>query len=174
MKYWVAYDEHKHYDEVVAFHEEKEVVQKYIDSITTSSYKLGRCKSSELKKIKDVEGLYLVKHLGTYVQSRFYDLCDYTSQSAVSEYKTVIHTLERLLVVNEPEKSDKKSIINTIAYLKEIISDLEDETLDYETLQREYSELELMHAKKMWGDNLDFSDADRLIKLGKQNTPYST
>lgn len=163
MKYWVAYNDTKKHDEIVAFHEDKDVVQDYIDSVLETTYKLGRCKSSELKKIKDVEGLYLVKHLDTYVQSKFYELMDSFTQSEVSDYKNAIRILERSLVINDPGKADRKSIINTIAYLKGVILEWEGTIPDYDSLEREHAEVELQKARAEWGDTIDFKDADRYI-----------
>lgn len=163
MKYWVAYDDTKRRDEIVAFHEDRDVVENYIESVIDITYRLGKCKSSELKKIKGVEGLYLVKHLDTYVQSRFYDLFDGYTEAEISDYKRTISVLERSLRIDDPEKSVRKSILNTIAYLKGVILEWEGTVPEYEAMQREYNEFEL-HQSRVWGDTMDFlEDTDRYL-----------
>lgn len=163
MKYWVAYDDRERRDKIVAFHEDRDVVKEYIDSVLDTTYKLGRCKSSELKKIKDVEGLYLVKHLDTYVQCKFYEFLNDIAESEIYELKNAAGTLERILRLNDPGNSTRKAIIKTIAYLKGLILDEEETVPDYESTQREYNEFEFQREKVAWGDTLDFEDTNRYL-----------
>lgn len=162
MKYWVAYDDRKRRDEIVAFHEERKVVQEYIDSVIDVTYKLGRCKSSELKKIKDVNGLYLVKHLDTYVQCMYYEFMDDIAEEQISDLKQSVNTLERILRLDDPGKN-KKSIVKTIAYLKELILEAEGTIPDHEAMRREYNEFMLQKERMIWGDTIDFEDTSKYI-----------
>lgn len=143
MKYWVAYDDRTLPEKIVAFHEEKKIVKDYIESVSNIVYHLGKCKSSELRKIKDVEDLYLIKHKDTYVQCKFYDYVDFMTEGEVGELRHTIDTLSKVLRIGEPNFSTRKAIVKSISFLKRLILEMEGTNPDYESIERmfkEYSE----------------------------------
>ena len=61
-------------ENIIAFHDSKKVVQKYIDtvfSIHKVELKLGKIKKTSEWKILDKDDLYLVRFNDTYVQSGY-------------------------------------------------------------------------------------------------------
>ena len=119
---YVAYDG----KDIIAFHEDKEVIEIYCDIIDTyHNIKLGiyKVKKKEAKKFKDFEDLYLVRYGETYIQQGYVDYMQFSSQQLNEDHVQARDILKRVLKTANLDKEESKSIKKTINILNDIIED---------------------------------------------------
>ena len=116
-------------DKVIAFHDEKRVVKRYVEnynSCNDSKLKYYKMKKSIAKKeLKYKEDLYLVKYRSTYIQSGYYDYCRVAETDNLSELYETKDVLFKLLEVDFSmlDKKDIKHISGAINVINRLIEE---------------------------------------------------
>lgn len=139
MKYYVAYDERKWgkitSNGIIAIHDTKKVIKKYIEGTRNRYYKIGRCDEKELEKIVNFEDLYLVRFSNTYVQVKFYHMIKDDHRQILQDFKECSDVLERILRCDDISIQDRKHVKKTILLLAEMIETEKSSIPDYEELK---------------------------------------
>ena len=114
---------------IVAFHDEKRVVKRYVENynkMNDSELSYMKVKKSYAKKyLKNKGDLYLVKYRSTYIQSGFYDSMKISETDTLEELENTKDVLYRILELDYKSLSEKevKHIRSTINILEERITD---------------------------------------------------
>lgn len=125
---------------VIACHDSEDVVIKYCERINkyyNKKLEVGKLKKKVAKKVKDLDGLYLVRYKKTYVQAEYLVYMQITDDGRTEEYFEAQETLSKILKVRSPELDEKeiKNIKKTIGILNQLIEEDSKFTFDYDTLR---------------------------------------
>ena len=110
--------------EYVAFHDEKRVVEKYIDycnKYNDLDLKLVRIKRKKAEKVYNFSNLYLIKYQDTYIQngySEYADICD-----VIGDHQSCKDTLLAILETYNLTKKERKAFEKVIVSIDDIISE---------------------------------------------------
>lgn len=123
---------------LIAYHDEKRVVEKYADSVRSIHHitlNVKKIKKRSKYKLKGREDLYLVKYGKTYIQEgyvMYIELSDSKFEEDECEAKDV---LLRILELNELSSKDTKAIARVIRLLDKMIYEKEHYTPSFNELK---------------------------------------
>lgn len=118
---YCAYDQDKN---IIAFHDKKHVVEKYIDSI----YKLhkiqlnkGKIKKSSKYKLAGKDELYLIRYGNTYVQSGYLVYLEISQSEFIEDDQYALDILYRLLETTRLTDKQSKKIMKAIEVMEKLV-----------------------------------------------------
>ena len=118
---YCAYDQDKN---IIAFHDKKHVVEKYIDSI----YKLhkiqlnkGKIKKSSKYKLAGKDDLYLIRYGDTYVQSGYLLFVQISQDQILEDEQYALDILYRLLETTRLNEKQSKKIMKAIGVMEKLV-----------------------------------------------------
>lgn len=129
-------------EKIIAFHEEKRVVESYCESIkkyhnkTLMIAKIKKHKRKKLKNISNYYDLYLVRYGDTYVQSGYIEYLEMHSPQIEYDHLQAKDTLLRIMELEELSEKEKKAYQVVLRSLEEIIEEDRSYTPDIKELNQ--------------------------------------
>lgn len=117
---YCAYDDDKN---IIAIHDKKSIVEKYIENVYMSNRKLltlGKIKKYSKFKIDKNDELYLVRYADTYIQVGYIDYIAYSSEQLIEDQNLAMDILYRLLEMERLDKKEIKTMKKAIAIMERI------------------------------------------------------
>lgn len=122
-----VYDDKKN---IIALHDECEVVESYLDSLQKShpnedlSYlSIGKIKKKKLKKVIDLDSLYLVRFADTYVQSKYLEYIELSSHQCLYDERQCKDVLLRILEFNSLSDKERKTLEKAVEIVDGILKE---------------------------------------------------
>ena len=116
---------------ILAYHEKKKVVNKYLESISkydeSEKYSLQKVNSSFINAIPDSYDYYLIPYKTSYIQAKYYGYVREDSIGIIHEYSYVKDVLKRIYEFEKLTKENRKHIEKVIMLLSDLIQDEKDE-----------------------------------------------
>jgi len=110
---------------IIALHDEKRVVERYIDSIEKchgEKLSISKIKKKYLnKKIDDLYDLYLVRYGDTYVQSGYMEYIELMDPQVEYDHQYAKDVILKILELESLDKEDRKTLESTVMILESII-----------------------------------------------------
>lgn len=113
-------------ENIIAFHDSKKVVQKYIDtvfSIHKVELKLGKIKKTSEWKILDKDDLYLVRFNDTYVQSGYLLYLELAEDSLIKDEETARDILSKIIEIGRVTDKETKKLEKAIKVIEDLLSE---------------------------------------------------
>ena len=113
-------------ENIIAFHDSKKVVQKYIDtvfSIHKVGLKLGKIKKTSEWKISDKDDLYLVRFNDTYVQSGYLLYLELAEDSLIRDEETARDILSKIIEIGRVTDKETKKLEKAIEVIEDLLSE---------------------------------------------------
>lgn len=113
-------------ENIIAFHDSKKVVQKYIDtvfSIHKVELKLGKIKKTSEWKISDKDDLYLVRFNDTYVQSGYLLYLELAEDSLIKDEETARDILSKIIEIGRVTDKETKKLEKAIKVIEDLLSE---------------------------------------------------
>ena len=122
---YCAYDSNHR---VVAFHDEYDVVEKYIKNVIAShdecpDLHIGKVKKKKLKKLEDFDDLYLVRYAHTYVQSGYMVFLEMLSSQHIEDQQQCKDMLLKILECNTLSNKERKHIEKSVKIIDRILEE---------------------------------------------------
>lgn len=142
--------------EYVAFHDEKRVVEKYIDycnKYNDLDLKLIKIKRKKAEKVYNFSNLYLIKYQDTYIQngySEYADICD-----VIGDYQSCKDTLLAILETYNLSKKERKAFEKVIVFIDDIISEDKKFTPSLDILKEAENDIYPYIYKVRYGDRYE-------------------
>lgn len=111
-------------DEIVAVHDFKDVIEKFIDDNNEKNYKLLKLYRKKSSSFDELDDLYLMRLNDRYIQSKYLDNSLNVLEDSLYDLKYARDVLLRLL---EYREKGSKSIEKTILILEDEIRETEKE-----------------------------------------------
>ena len=113
---------------IIAFHDDLEVVELYKDHVTRSNPDLpelhiGKIKKKKMKRIDDYDELYLVRYSDTYVQSGYLIYLELLSDQFIYDEQQCRDVLLRILECRDITDKERKSIERTVKVVDRILQE---------------------------------------------------
>lgn len=109
---------------IIAFHDKKHVVEKYIDSIY-SLHKIqlnkGKIKKSSKHKLIGKDDLYLIRYGDTYVQSGYLVYIEFVEPQFIEDDQYALDILYRLLEMSRLTEKQSKKIMKAIKVMEQLV-----------------------------------------------------
>jgi len=132
---YCAYDQDGN---IIAFHDKKHVVEKYIDSIY-SLHKItlnkGKIKKSSKYKLIDKDDLYLIRYGDVYVQSGYLLYLEITEPQFVRDDQYALDILYRLLETTRLTEKQSKKIMKAIRVMETLVREDREYVPSFEQLK---------------------------------------
>lgn len=126
---YCVYDNHKN---VIAFHDDIDVVEAYIDRVNhtqkqsqneCSELHVGKIKKKKLKKLTDLDDLYLVRYADTYVQSGYLVYLEMLSDQYIYDEQHCKEILLRILECHDIDEKERKSLERSVKVIDRILQE---------------------------------------------------
>lgn len=114
-------------EKIVAYHEDKEVVEDYIynairsNKLCNDDLRLVKIKDKLITKNRNLDDLYLVRYGSTYIQTGYLLYLQLVSNDAANENKYLIDLLLRTLEIYDLSDKDVKTITKAVKVINKII-----------------------------------------------------
>ena len=111
---------------IIAFHNKKYIVEKYIDSIYSHhkiSLEIGKIKKSSKYKLNKNDDLYLVRFGDTYVQTGYLMYIEMCQNQILEDDQQALDILYRLLEIRRLSKKQSKKIMKAIEVLEKVVDE---------------------------------------------------
>jgi hypothetical protein len=120
-------------DNVIAFHDEYDVVETYIHHVRVSNPEspdlhIGKIKKKKIKTIIDLDNLYLVRFGDTYVQSGYVEYLEIISSQSIYDNKCCKDVLLKILECNPLSDKERKHVEKTVAIIDRILTESKEYT----------------------------------------------
>ena len=133
---YVVLDKH---DQVIAFHEDEEVVERYVKKIY-ELHKIGlrikKIKKSSEYKLQTKDDLYLVRYHNVYVQSGYLVYLELRDEDFLEDELYVRDILCRMLEFNKLRKSQRKKLESAVKIVEEILEENRNQVPTLDSLQK--------------------------------------
>lgn len=132
---YCAYDKNKN---IIAFHDKRRVVEKYIDSIFKLHHIeliLGKIKKSSKYKLIDKDELYLIRYGNTYVQSGYLIYIELSQDQFIEDEQYATDVLYRLLETSRLTDKQSKKIEKAIKVMEDILKEDREFIPSFNTLE---------------------------------------
>lgn len=142
--------------EYVAFHDEKRVVEKYIDycnKYNDLDLKMIKIKRKKAEKVYNFSNLYLIKYQDTYIQNgytEYADVCD-----VIGDYQSCKDTLLAILETYNLSKKERKAFEKVIVSIDDIISEDKKFTPSLDILKEAENDIYPYIYKVRYGDRYE-------------------
>lgn len=142
--------------EYVAFHDEKRVVEKYIDYCNKCNdldLKLVKIKRKKAEKVYNFSNLYLIKYQDTYIQNgytEYADICD-----VIGDHQSCKDTLLAILETYNLSKKERKAFEKVILSIDDIISEDKKFTPSLDILKEAENDIYPYIYKVRYGDRYE-------------------
>ena len=118
---------------VIAFHDEYDVVETYLDNLKSSHDNLpdlhiGKIKKKKIKNVKDLDNLYLVRYADTYVQSEYLTCIELMSHQSIYDNKQCKDVLLKILECYPISNKERKSIERTVDIIDRLVKEAKEYT----------------------------------------------
>jgi hypothetical protein len=116
-------------NDVVAFHDEYDVVETYIRKIKISNptsspdLHIGKIKKKKIKNMVDLDNLYLVRFGDTYVQNGYLGYLDLISSQSIYDNKQCKDVLLKILECNPISAKERKAIEKTVEVIDRFLTE---------------------------------------------------
>lgn len=135
---YCVYDDNSN---VIAFHDEYDVVSSYIYHVKVSNKEtqelhIGKIKKKKIKNIIDYENLYLVRYGDTYVQSGYLDYLELISSQSIYDNQQCKDVLLKILECNPISDKERKAIEKTVDVIDKILTEAKEFTPTLSELKR--------------------------------------
>lgn len=122
---WCVYDSDEN---IIAFHDSKKVVEKYVDSVFSIHnilLEIGKIKKDSEYKLQNNDELYLVRYNDTYVQEGYLLYLQIVSdcRCGVEDEEFTRDILFRLLEMNRLNNKEKKVIEKAIKVIDSLLAE---------------------------------------------------
>ena len=124
---YCVYDSNK---QIIAFHDEYDVVESYIDHIHKShkeekipQLRIGKIKKKKIKHVIDLDELYLVRYADTYVQSGYLEYLEIMSSQHIYDEKMCKDILLRILECNPLSDKERKAVERTVEIIDRFLTE---------------------------------------------------
>ena len=126
---------------MIAFHDELEVVEKYKEYVKRSNPNLpdlyvGKIKKKKMKRIYNYENLYLVRYSDTYVQSGYLVYLEILSDQFIYDERYCKDILLRILECREITDKERKSIERTVKIVDRFLQESKEFTPSLDELKK--------------------------------------
>lgn len=121
--------------EIIGVHDDKEVIEKFIEHNSNESLSLLKIKKSRYKDFPDIENRYLVRLGDQYIPYELYSTAKEVSLEAVYDMEYCRDILFRLLEERHLPEKDLKAISRTIRVISEEINLANLNMMDITTLK---------------------------------------
>lgn len=122
---------------LIAYHNEKRVVKKYLESIKDKdSLKILKTPNEWIEQQKDYEDLYLIRYGKTFVQCGYYEYIYEDYRTNLSELYLTKDVLMKLFEVGDFDQKEKRTISKTIQIIAEAIDNEEEAIPSLEELKQ--------------------------------------
>lgn len=111
-------------DHLIAFHDSKHVVEKYVESVKTLhdiELKVGKVKEESESKLDGKDDLYLVKYNSSYIQAGYLLYVQINMDGFIEDEIAARDVLYRIIEVNRLTDKQIKRIMRAITILEGII-----------------------------------------------------
>lgn len=118
---YCAYDQKEN---IIAWHDKKSVVEKYIGSIYELhkiELSLGKIKKSSEYKALHKDDLYLIRYGNTYIQSGYLMYVELAEDKLVEDDQYALDILYRLLETARLTKKQTKKIVKAIKVMEKVV-----------------------------------------------------
>ena len=129
---YCIYDTNK---KIIAFHDDYDVVETYVDHIYKChkgeefpNLRIGKIKKKKLKKVIDIDNLYLVRYADTYVQSGYIEYLELISSQHIYDNQQCKDILLKILECNPLSDKERKSIEKTVEIIDRFLSEAKEFT----------------------------------------------
>ena len=129
-------------DRIIAFHDEKRVVESYCESIQKYHDKnlfIAKIKKHKKKKYKSLSNyydLYLVRYGDTFVQSGYVQYLEINSPQVEYDHMQAKDTLLRIMEMETLSEKEKKAYQTVVKSIDKIIKEDREYTPDLKELER--------------------------------------
>lgn len=118
---------------IVAFHDEYDVVETYIRHVKLSNpsspdLHIGKIKKKKVKNILDLDNLYLVRFGDTYVQTGYIEYLEIISSQSIHDNKQCKEVLLKILECNPVSDKERKAIEKTVEVVDRILTEAKEYT----------------------------------------------
>lgn len=136
---------------MIAWHDDKEVCEKYLENLKTTYKDKDEYKDYIIVKIKkkyrfktgvEQEGLYLVRYGSTYIQKDYIECMDIEMETFLHDEKYAIDVMYRTLELSDLNSKDYKTIVKAIRVMESIYEEDKRYTPNISHLQEVYNEFE--------------------------------
>lgn len=126
---YCVYDNHKN---VIAFHDDIDVVEAYVDRVNQthdrshenlSELHIGKIKKKKIKKLTDLDDLYLVRYADTYVQSGYLVYLELLSDQYIHDEQHCKEILLRILECYDISEKERKSLERSVEVVDRILQE---------------------------------------------------
>lgn len=122
---YCVYDDHNN---IVAFHDDLDIVETYVDHVRRTNDEqpelhIGKIKKKKLKKLMDLDNLYLVRYSDTYVQSGYLIYLELISSQHIYDEQQCRDTLLKILECNDITDKERKSIERSVGVIDRLLQE---------------------------------------------------
>ena len=118
---YCAYDQENN---IIAFHDKKYVVEKYIDSIQSLhkiNLNLGKIKKSSKYKLVEKDELYLIRYGNTYIQTGYLIYVELFQTQFMEDDQYALDVLYRIIETTRLNNKENKKIMKAIKVMEKIV-----------------------------------------------------
>ena len=127
----------------VAFHDDYDVVKKYVISMTKDDLEIAHVGKKKAKAFRDYNELYLVRYGDSYLTREMYDVMKQRNAPDAYNYQVAIDVLYRLVEEGYVDRKDEKHIQKSIEILERALEDLDNQPVDSDLVESLESSKEL-------------------------------
>ena len=124
---------------VIAFHDDEDVVEAYVERIQkqhNKEFTIASLSKKKANKIVDLDNLYLVRWGDTYVQCGFTQYLDLVSSQSIYDKRYCKEVLLKILETDDLSEKERKHISKTVEIVDKSLEVDETYTPTIEELQR--------------------------------------
>lgn len=121
-------------NELIAIHDDKDVVYQFIIDNKDEAMVIIKIKDRAIAKIKNYEGIYLVRYNDSYIQYDLYSTLKNISNESTYDLKYCRDILYRILEDPEMSDSDSHHVRQVIKIISNQIDDILNQTISTDTL----------------------------------------
>lgn len=118
---YCAYDQENN---IIAYHDKKYVVEKYIDSIQILHkirLNLGKIKKSSKYKLNGKDELYLIRYGDTYIQSGYLIYVELFQTQFIEDDQYALDVLCRIVETTRLTEKENKKIMKAIKVMEKLV-----------------------------------------------------
>ena len=139
---YCVYDNKKN---VIAFHDDYDVVETYVQRVNqshniydkdNSDLHIGKIKKKKIKKIIDLDDLYLVRYADTYVQSGYLVYLELLSDQHIYDEKHCKEIILKMLECYDITDKERKAMEKTVEVIDRFLQESKKFTPNISELQR--------------------------------------
>lgn len=111
-------------DKLIAIHDDEEIAERFVSQQQDhTSFTIVKIKNKQMKKIRkvvDVEELYLVRYGNEYVPFEYYATLKAETKQSVEDHQYCIDILYRILEERELTKKESRAVLDTISIIMDM------------------------------------------------------